>query len=67
SVITTVFSLSGWYTALGGRKISWAIAVTDETSIQMMTNGRANIFLRPKSKEKSSGKQQEFYRGVNEK
>jgi hypothetical protein len=52
---------------LGGRKISWAMPVMDVTSRQIMTRGRAIIFLTSKSKEKASGNQQEFYRGVNEK
>ena len=67
SVITTVFSRSGWYTGLGGRKISWAVAVIDETSRQMVTRGRTIMFRSPKLKEKASGNQQGFYRGVNEK
>jgi hypothetical protein len=39
----------------------------DEMSRQKMTRGRAIMFPPLKSKEKASGNQQEFYRGVNEK
>ncbi|HZZ75698.1 MAG TPA: hypothetical protein VFE04_07200, partial [Puia sp.] len=57
SVITTVFRRSGWYTALGGRKISWAIPDMDDISKQTMSSGRAIRFLTPKLKGKSYANQ----------
>ena len=67
SVITTVFRRSGWYIALGGRKIPCAKPVVEVTSRQRTTRDREICFLHPKPKENNSTNQQSFYRVVNEK